>query len=72
MIVYSTGCPKCEVLLSKLNNKKIKYELCTDIQKMKEKGIDNVPVLEVKNKYGDSILYPFSTAVKYINDFKME
>lgn len=67
MIIYSTGCPKCEVLLKKIKDKNIEYELCTDIKIMREKGIDSVPVLEIKNKDGENVLYQFSAAVKYIN-----
>ena len=69
MIVYSTGCPKCEVLLTKLKEKNIIYELCTDINIMKEKGIENVPAIEIKNKEESTILYSFSEIVKYINNF---
>lgn len=69
MIVYSTGCPKCEVLLTKLNEKNIDYELCTDIEKMKEKKIETVPALEIKKENGNIILHSFSEIIKYINNF---
>lgn len=45
--IYSTGCPKCKVLLKKLNEKNIQYEECNDTEIMKAKGIQFLPVLEI-------------------------
>ena len=63
VVMYSTGCPKCKILKKKLDEKKVVYEEETDIEKMKSKGIDRVPVLEVDGK-----LFSYSEAVKLIND----
>ena len=60
--IYSTGCPQCEVLEEKLKDNNIEFELETDINKMKELGITQVPVLEV-----DDNLLSFMDAVKWIN-----
>ncbi len=62
IIVYSTGCPKCQILCKKLNNKDIPYEICTDTSVIKEKGINSLPVLEWNNA-----LYSFSEANQLIN-----
>ena len=50
IILYSTGCPKCNVLEAKLNSKSIKYEVCTDIEVMQSKGMMTAPNLEVDGK----------------------
>ena len=61
MILYSTGCPKCKVLLKKLNEKNIQYEECNDTEIMKAKGIQLLPVLEIN---GD--LLDFKQATEWI------
>ena len=63
VVMYSTGCPKCKILKKKLDEKKVVYEEETDVEKMKSKGINRVPVLEVEGK-----LFSYSEAVKLIND----
>ena len=60
--MYSTGCSKCQVLQRKLNEKRIEYEKVSDINLMREKGIQSVPVLQV----GGTRLN-FAEAVKYVN-----
>lgn len=47
VIVYSTGCPKCEILKKKLISEGVEFEECTDVDLMISKGIMSVPVLEV-------------------------
>lgn len=63
MTVYSTGCPKCNVLKAKLKQKGIEYTECQDIAKMQEMGFESLPVMEVDGK-----LYTFERAVKLINE----
>lgn len=63
MILYSTGCPKCNVLKKKMAAAGIDYTEVNDSAAIKEKGIVFVPVLEVNNK-----LYSFKEAVDYINN----
>ena len=62
IILYSTGCPKCNVLEAKLNSKSIKYEVCRDIEVMQSKGMMSAPNLEVDGKLMD-----FSAAIKWVN-----
>ena len=45
IVIYSTGCPKCKVLINKLNAKNIEYSVFNDVDKMIEMGITNVPIL---------------------------
>ena len=65
MVLYSTGCPKCNVLKKKLNSANIEVEEITDVSEMESLGISTVPVLKVDNK-----LLPFAEAVKYINEMR--
>lgn len=62
IILYSTHCPKCKVLETKLKQKNIKYEECNDIEKMLKLGIHEAPQLEVDGK-----LMTFGEAVKWVN-----
>ena len=64
-ILYSTGCPKCKVIMKKLEQANINYEVCSNSETMREKGIQSLPVLEVEGK-----MYNFKDAVDYINSIK--
>lgn len=46
-ILYSTGCPQCNVLKEKLQAANIEYTIISDAEVMASMGIDKVPVLEV-------------------------
>lgn len=59
--LYSTNCPKCKVLKTKLNQKGIVYEEINDIDIMNKKGFEFVPKLDV-----DGIIYAFKEAVEWI------
>ena len=61
--LYSTDCPKCKVLETKLKQKNIDYEVCTDIEKMKSLKIMSAPILEMD----DGNRLNFTDAVKWVN-----
>lgn len=61
--MYSTHCPKCKILETKLKQKNIEYEECTDINEMLSKGIETVPILEV-----DGQMLDFGKAVRWVNE----
>lgn len=61
VVLYSTHCPKCKVLSSKLNQKNISYEEINDVELMAQKGFATVPQLEV-----DGVVYNFKEAVEWI------
>jgi len=63
IILYTIDCPKCKVLETKLKSKNIPYEVFKDKDKMIEKGLSTMPVLEV-----DGQLLDFGQAVKWINE----
>lgn len=50
VILYTTHCPKCNVLSQKLEKKKITFSCVQDIDVILEKGFKTVPVLVVDNK----------------------
>lgn len=60
-ILYTTHCPKCEVLRKKLLAANIDFLEIDDINILAKKGIDIVPVLEVNNE-----LMSFSSAIEWI------
>ena len=51
VILYTTHCPMCRVLKTKLDKNKIDYEVCEDVQVMIDKGFTHSPVLEVNGAY---------------------
>lgn len=64
VILYSTHCPRCKVLETKLNLKNIQYEINTDMDKMESLGIMSVPVLEI-----DGQLLQFKEATEWVNNW---
>lgn len=56
--LYSTGCPKCRVIETKLNEKDIQYIKVTDVNEMTKLGFKSAPILEIDGKilnFGDAI-----------------
>ena len=62
VVLYSTHCPRCNVLEKKLQQKEVDYDEVNDTSIMEQKGYLNVPVLEVDGKSMD-----FKEAVDWIN-----
>ena len=62
VILYSTGCPKCEVLKKKLEQKEVNYSTVCSVEEMAALGITTVPVLGV-----DDNLLEFGQAVEWVN-----
>ena len=60
--LYSTNCPKCNVLSQKLAAKGIEFDVVEDIVEMRKKGFLSAPMLEV-----DGELMNFSKAVTWVN-----
>lgn len=63
IILYTTGCPICELLKSHLDQAGIAYEICHDTNEMKRLGITHVPVLGV-----DGTLYDTREALAYAKE----
>ena len=62
--LYTTSCPRCQILEQKLKSKNIKYSEFTDVDKMIEMGFSMMPMLEV-----DGVIMDFGTANKWVNEF---
>ena len=60
--LYSTHCPRCRVLETKLTQKNIEFNVVTDINKMESLGIQSVPILVVNDK-----LLSFTDAIAWVN-----
>lgn len=63
IVLYSTNCPRCRVLETKLKQKNIDYHVVDDVDKMIELGMTEVPQLEV-----DGVRMNFSEAVNWVNE----
>lgn len=63
VILYSTHCPKCEILATKLKSKDVDYEEVNDTDIMLSKGFMQLPMLEVDGK-----LMNFVEANNWINN----
>ena len=63
--LYTTGCPRCKVLESKLDALGVVYSKVTDEDVIVNMGFQTVPVLTVDGKVMD-----FGEAVKWANNYK--
>ena len=61
--LYTTHCPQCKVLETKLERAGIEYVQNDDVSLMTELGFKSVPVLEVNGEYLN-----FSQAIKWVNE----
>ena len=61
IILYSTNCPKCKVLETKLKQQNIDFILETDLTKIMNMGYMEAPLLEINNE-----IYNFSQAIKWL------
>lgn len=63
IVLYSTNCPKCNVLEKKLQDKKIDFVIENNVDKIVEKGFMSAPVLEVDGSFMD-----FKKAIDWISE----
>ena len=64
IVLYTTHCPKCRILETKLKAKGVQYVEVTDEAIMQEKNIEFLPILEV-----DETLMDFVAANNFINSY---
>ena len=62
IILYSTHCPRCEVLKQRLDAINIQYTECNDIDEMAAEGILCVPMLSVNGE-----MFDYVHALKWIS-----
>ena len=63
--LYSTNCPKCNVLKQKLQSLNIDFEISNNIDELIELGFMEAPILKVNDEYLN-----FSKAVNWIKEQK--
>ena len=63
--LYSTHCPQCNALETKLQRAGIEYEVCDDREVMLARGFKAAPVLETEEG-----VMNFSQAIKWVNSKK--
>lgn len=61
--LYTTHCPKCKILLERLEKKNITFETCEDMKILVAKGFKTVPMLEV-----DGQMMDFAQANKWVSE----
>lgn len=59
--LYSTNCPKCKVLETKLEQQGIDFLIETDLTKPINMGYMEAPLLEINDE-----IYNFSQAIKWL------
>ena len=65
VVLYSTGCPNCEVLKKRLDSACIAYTTINDEDLMISKGFMSAPVLEV-----DGTAMSFGNAIRWVKEQK--
>lgn len=61
--VYTTHCPKCKVIETKLKAKNMDYVEVTDMNEIAKLGFQSVPVVKV-----DGTIMDFAEANQWINN----
>lgn len=62
VILYTTHCPKCEILAKKLIEKGVEFEVVTDMDEMLRLGMRSAPMLRINDE-----LMGFGEAVEWVN-----
>lgn len=73
--LYSTHCPKCNVLSAKLKQKNVSFKEVTDVDVMEELGIKSVPFLRVERQvenFEEVSLMNFKEALDWINSLEKQ
>ena len=65
VVLYSTDCPRCNVLKRKLEDKGIPFTLTSEVDEIIKIGFTYAPVLAVDDKYME-----FVEANKWVNEYK--
>ena len=63
VILYSTHCPRCNVIEQKLKSKNVNFTEVNNVEEIEQKGFKQVPMLEV-----DGEIMDFVTANKWVNN----
>lgn len=61
--LYTTHCPKCKVLKSKMDAVELTYNICEDVEQMLSLGIQTAPALGINGEILD-----FGQAIKWLKE----
>ena len=61
--LYSTNCPKCNVLEQKLQKANIDFNISNNLDNLIKQGFREAPILEINNQY-----LTFSEAIKWVKE----
>ena len=64
VVLYSSGCPMCKVLETKLNQKNIKFEISDNLDYLVEQGVQTLPQLGINNS-----LIDFKNSCNLVNQY---
>ena len=64
--MFTTGCPRCRILESKLKEKNIQYKEVTDIDEMRAMKLNTVPWLKIDT--GE--LLDYKNALEWVNNLE--
>jgi len=67
--LFSTNCPKCNVLKTKLDQKKIEYSIETNIDRMRELGFSSAPILRIETQVPNEDV-PYTQDLEFVNAIK--
>ncbi len=67
IMLYSNGCPKCNVIKNKLNAKNVSYVENNNVEELVSLGIQTLPVLKVGNEF-----LSFAEANAWVNNYTSE
>ena len=62
--IYSTGCPKCNILIKKLKENGIDFNEYNQVDKLIDMGFKTAPILEV-----DGEMMEFGQAIRWVNNY---
>lgn len=63
--LYSTGCPKCQVLEKRLKKNNLDFTISDDVDFLIEKGFQSAPILGV-----GTLLFDFNSAMKLLKMYE--
>ena len=62
VVLYSTGCPQCNMLKRLLDSKNINYTVNNDVGTMRKLGLTSVPYLSI-----DGELFDCAESIAWVN-----
>ena len=63
--LYSTGCPKCQILEKRLKKNNIDFVISNDVDVLIEKGFQSAPIMAV-----GKLFYDYSSAMNLLKKYE--